>query len=119
MRAHPIDCRGVCILFDETTICFTQVAEVRTGLGMSQAQLAALLGVHHLTVSKWERRVLRPTSHQEILLSSFARLGGRKSLLGMRPKTLSLVPAHKEAKSQGDALPSDFQRAVHVAKVKI
>lgn len=32
--------------------------ERRKALGMTQAQLAAALGVHAVTVSKWERGVL-------------------------------------------------------------
>jgi transcriptional regulator with XRE-family HTH domain len=35
---------------------------------MTQGQLAQLLGVHSLTISKWERGLLRPTPHQEALL---------------------------------------------------
>lgn len=45
-----------------------EVVRIRTSLKMTQGQLAQLLGVHSLTVSKWERGLLRPTPHQEALL---------------------------------------------------
>ena len=51
----------------------TEVTSVRERLGMTQSQLAELLGVHTLTVSKWERGLLRPSGHQEALLESFAK----------------------------------------------
>lgn len=46
----------------------TEIVAVRNSLNMTQGQLAQLLGVHSLTVSKWERGLLRPTPHQEALL---------------------------------------------------
>lgn len=49
-----------------------QVKQVRKQLGLTQAQLAQLLGVHALTVSKWERGVGSPTPHHAALLDSFA-----------------------------------------------
>lgn len=64
----------------------TDVASIRTKLGLSQAQLAALLGVHALTVSKWERGLLRPTAHQEALLSSFAKAGNANKTVGDEAK---------------------------------
>jgi len=44
------------------------LAAIRTNLGLTQAQLAGVTGVHPMTVSKWERGVLRPTRHQRALL---------------------------------------------------
>lgn len=44
------------------------IAGVRAALRMTQRDLAILLGVHDLTVSRWERGVLRPTRHQATLL---------------------------------------------------
>lgn len=49
------------------------IARLRQGLGFSQIQLAQLLGVHPLTVSKWERGLLSPSDHQSALLDSFAK----------------------------------------------
>lgn len=51
---------------------------VREDLGLSQAQLAALIGVHDQTVSKWERGILEPTSYQQALLHAL-RAGHRKA----------------------------------------
>lgn len=49
----------------------SEIFEVRTSLGMTQGQLAQLLGVHTLTISKWERGDrLHPTPHQEAILRS-------------------------------------------------
>lgn len=58
----------------------TDITEMRGRLGLTQGELAALLGVHPLTVSKWERGLLRPTSHQEVLMESFdkARRSNKK-----------------------------------------
>jgi DNA-binding XRE family transcriptional regulator len=49
------------------------IAKVREELGLTQAELAQLVGVHTLTISKWEREVLSPTSHQIALLDAFSR----------------------------------------------
>jgi transcriptional regulator with XRE-family HTH domain len=49
------------------------IAALRRALGFSQTQLAQLLGVHPLTISKWERGVLCPSDHQAALLKSFAK----------------------------------------------
>jgi putative transcriptional regulator len=44
---------------------------LRTNLGLTQEQLGQLLGVHSLTVSKWERGDrLSPQPYQMALLSS-------------------------------------------------
>lgn len=50
-----------------------EVSQTRTKLGLTQVQLASLLGVHPLTVSKWERGVSGPSPHQEALLNSFQK----------------------------------------------
>ena len=49
---------------------------------LTQAQLAQLLGVHHLTVSKWERGLLSPSPHQASLLDSFRRAGKNQKDIG-------------------------------------
>lgn len=64
----------------------TDVTSIRTQLGLSQAQLAALLGVHALTISKWERGLLRPTPHQEALLASFAKARNANKSIGDEAK---------------------------------
>ena len=50
-----------------------EIAQVRKDLGMTQAQLGQLMGVHPLTVSKWERGILKPSPHQQALLTSFRK----------------------------------------------
>jgi transcriptional regulator with XRE-family HTH domain len=45
-----------------------EILAIRTSLRMTQEQLAQLLGVHSLTISKWERGLLQPSAHQEALL---------------------------------------------------
>ncbi len=59
-----------------------EIVAIRTALNMTQGQLAQLLGVHSLTVSKWERGVLRPTPHQEALLRAAAGAAQRTPDVG-------------------------------------
>lgn len=55
---------------------------VRTLLGLTQSQLAQLLGVHAITVSKWERGVALPTQFQAALLQVFGSFVHRESEVG-------------------------------------
>jgi putative transcriptional regulator len=48
-----------------------QICQIRKNLGLNQAELAQLLGVHGMTVSKWERGVLHPNPYQASLLERF------------------------------------------------
>lgn len=50
----------------------TAVVDIRAGLGLTQAQLASLIGVNPFTVSKYERAVLAPGAFQRSLLDAFA-----------------------------------------------
>src|SRR6187455_89076 len=45
---------------------------LRLRLNLSQKDLAQLLGVHVMTVSKWERGVLAPSEHQRRILRALA-----------------------------------------------
>jgi molybdopterin-binding protein len=45
---------------------------LRERLNLSQRELGELLGVHVMTVSKWERGVLSPTDHQKRILRALA-----------------------------------------------
>jgi molybdopterin-binding protein len=47
------------------------VKTIRTRLGLSQSELGRILGAHAMTVSKWERGVLKPSEHQARLLRAF------------------------------------------------
>jgi molybdopterin-binding protein len=53
------------------------IRRVRRRLGLSQRQLAELLGSHAMTVSKWERGVLKPGERHGRLLRAFARAAER------------------------------------------
>lgn len=48
-----------------------KVQTIRRGLGLNQRELALLLGVHEMTVSKWERGELVPNEYQRTLLVAF------------------------------------------------
>lgn len=50
---------------------------LRERLGLSQAGLAALVGSHAMTVSKWERSVAAPAAPQERTLRALAKAGER------------------------------------------
>jgi molybdopterin-binding protein len=45
---------------------------LRERLNLSQKDLGELLGVHVMTVSKWERGVLEPSEHQKRILRALA-----------------------------------------------
>lgn len=50
---------------------------LRRSLGVSQAELASLLGAHAMTVSRWERDAAQPGEHAARLLAAFARAAER------------------------------------------
>jgi putative transcriptional regulator len=77
--------------FREALVTPQQVAELRDTLGLSQVQLAQLLGVHPLTVSKWERGLLVPTEHQAALLESFRKAGKARKGIGDEVASLLLT----------------------------
>jgi len=54
------------------------LSRLRQRLGLSQSAFAELLGVHAMTVSKWERGVLKPGAHQQRLLKALARAPERE-----------------------------------------
>lgn len=53
----------------------TQIQAARIALSVSQPIMAQLLGVHEVTISKWENGRLRPSPWQEGLLRAFADAG--------------------------------------------
>jgi molybdate transport system regulatory protein len=59
---------------------------LRARLGLKQADLAELLGVHAMTVSRWERGELKPSAHQRRLLRAFADAAERGARLPQRGK---------------------------------
>lgn len=48
------------------------IKALRKRLGLSQKDLAELVGVHTMTVSRWERAVLAPSAHQRRLLRALS-----------------------------------------------
>jgi len=59
-----------------------EVRRIRTSLGLTQEQLASLVGVHGLTVSKWERGLLQANPYQSALISSFEAAASRRPGIG-------------------------------------
>lgn len=49
---------------------------------MTQAQFAQLLGVHPLTVSKWERGLLVPSPYHAALVQNFSKAAEREPDVG-------------------------------------
>lgn len=47
------------------------IQSIREKLRLTQAQFGQLLGVHSMTVSKWERGVAYPTPYQQALIQQF------------------------------------------------
>jgi molybdopterin-binding protein len=58
------------------------VRSLRRRAGLTQTALAELVGVHPITVSKWERGVLAPSRHQAELLKALASPPGRSTAHG-------------------------------------
>ena len=50
-----------------------EIRALRNALDLTQAQFAQLLGVHHLTVWKWEQGRSRPTPHHIAMMQSFRK----------------------------------------------
>ena len=48
-----------------------EIALLRAELGLSQVEFASLVGVHPITVSKWERGITAPTEYQAALFGQF------------------------------------------------
>jgi DNA-binding transcriptional regulator YiaG len=48
-----------------------EIRSIRQLLGLNQAQFGQLMGVHAITVSKWESGITSPTAYQEAFLSQY------------------------------------------------
>lgn len=64
-----------------------EIKTIRESLGLTQVQLAQLMGIHPITVSKWERGDSAPTPYQQNLLTHFRDAARdkeiKKSLVGI------------------------------------
>lgn len=47
------------------------IIALRKSLKLTQQEFAQLFGVHHMTVSKWERGDLKPSGYQLALMTEF------------------------------------------------
>jgi len=56
------------------------ILQLRTDLGLSQVQFGQLFGAHFMTVSKWERDVLKPTDYQLVLMEQFRKKADQKKV---------------------------------------
>ena len=50
-----------------------EIRVLREAMQLSQADFGRLFGVHAMTVSRWERDLLRPTPYQLALMQEFRR----------------------------------------------
>jgi DNA-binding transcriptional regulator YiaG len=57
--------------------------QMRTALGITQTQLATLLGVSSLSVYKWETRGVTPRAAQRARIDEVRRLGPSKALAAL------------------------------------
>jgi DNA-binding transcriptional regulator YiaG len=48
-----------------------EIRSLRQSLELNQAQFAQLMGVHAITVSKWESGITAPTDYQQAFLSQY------------------------------------------------
>lgn len=75
-----------------------EITQIRQRLALTQAELAALLGVHLVTVSRWERGTLKPSNWHLSVLAVFAAAAarkpkaGRKAMALVRPMDMAAVP---------------------------
>lgn len=67
-----------------------EISAIRSQLGMTQVQLGLLLGVHSLTISKWERDRLIPAPyHQAILETGLAAVKNQPGIGAVVTSTLA------------------------------
>lgn len=50
-----------------------EIHGLRENLGLNQTQFAGLMGVHPMTVSRWERGKVPPTPYQSAFLEEFKK----------------------------------------------
>lgn len=57
----------------EVQITREDIKSIRVSLGLTQGLFGSLLGVQNVTVCRWERGSLNPTSYQTALIRAFGR----------------------------------------------
>lgn len=67
------------------------IVRLRRNLRWTQLQLASVLGVHPITVSKWERGVLETSAYQSDLLCSFIRSHRRDPNIGDKVEAIRVI----------------------------
>jgi molybdopterin-binding protein len=68
-----------------------RLATLRSRLGLTQVRLAEVLGVHAMTVSKWERGVLQPLARQRTILRALQAVAEGKTARGPAPELAGLL----------------------------
>jgi molybdopterin-binding protein len=63
-----------------------RLATLRARLGWTQVRLAEVLGVHAMTVSKWERGVLEPLPRQRTMLRALRAIARGRTASGPAPE---------------------------------
>jgi len=81
------------------------VRPVREKLGLSQKELAELLGTHAMTVSKWERGVLQPSEHHRRILRAMAAAADRGPLPAVAKRKRDPVRFLSELLARAHATP--------------
>lgn len=54
------------------------ITSLRKLLGLSQVEFGQLFDTHSMTVSKWERGILRPSAYQIALMNQFKKTADAK-----------------------------------------
>jgi len=57
-----------------------EIRGIRADLNLTQAQFGQLLGVHEITVSRWERGEFQPTPYQEVIMREFGKVARDKEV---------------------------------------
>jgi molybdopterin-binding protein len=68
-----------------------RLATLRSRLGLTQVRLAEVLGVHAMTVSKWERGVLQPMARQRTILRALTAIAEGRTASGPAPELAGLL----------------------------
>lgn len=67
-----------------------EIKELRARLGLSQTEFAALIGVHPITLCRWETDRCQPTTFQLVMLQTFCDAAGKQTVRKQLRATLGL-----------------------------